>query len=40
VHDDAGTESKFEFSKIEIDKKLSKKIFQFSPPKGAQVDEF
>lgn len=40
VHDDAGTESKFEFSKVEIDKKLSKKIFQFSPPEGALIDEF
>jgi chaperone LolA len=40
VYDDAGSESKFEFSKIEINKKLSKKIFQFSPPEGAQIDEF
>ena len=40
VYDDAGTESKFEFSNVEIDKELSKKIFEFSPPEGAQVDEF
>ena len=40
VYDDAGTESKFEFSKVEMNKKLSKSIFQFSPPEGVQVDEF
>ncbi|MGD9380754.1 MAG: outer membrane lipoprotein chaperone LolA [candidate division WOR-3 bacterium] len=40
VYDDAGTESKFEFNKVEMNKKLSKSIFQFSPPEGVQVDEF
>jgi outer membrane lipoprotein carrier protein len=40
VYDDAGTESKFEFSNVEMNKKLSKSIFQFSPPEGVQVDEF
>jgi chaperone LolA len=40
VYDDAGSESKFDFTKVEINKKLSKKIFQFNPPEGAQIDEF
>lgn len=40
VYDDAGTESKFEFSKMEVNKKLSKSIFQFDPPEGVQIDEF
>ena len=40
VYDDAGTESKFEFNKVELNKKLSKKIFQFDPPAGVQIDEF
>ncbi len=40
VYDDAGSESKFEFNKVEIGKKISKKVFEFSPPEGAQVDEF
>jgi outer membrane lipoprotein carrier protein len=40
VYDDAGNESKFEFSKVELNKKLSKSIFQFNPPEGVQIDEF
>jgi len=40
VYDEAGTESKFDFTKVEINKKISKKMFEFSPPKGVQIDEF
>jgi outer membrane lipoprotein carrier protein len=40
VLDESGTESKFEFTKVEIDKKISKKMFEFHPPEGVQVDEF
>ena len=40
VLNEAGTESKFEFTKVEINKKISKKMFEFSPPKGVQIDEF
>lgn len=40
VYDDAGSESKFEFSKMEVNKKLSKNIFRFDPPEGIQIDEF
>jgi outer membrane lipoprotein carrier protein len=40
VYDDAGNESKFEFSTVELNKKLSKSIFQFNPPEGVQIDEF
>lgn len=40
VLNEAGTESKFLFTKVEINKKISKKIFKFNPPKGVQIDEF
>lgn len=40
VINEAGTESKFEFTKVEINKKISRKMFEFSPPKGVQIDEF
>lgn len=40
VYDDAGSENKFDFTKVEINKKLSKKLFEFNPPKGVQIDEF
>lgn len=40
VVDDAGTENKFEFSDVELNKKISRDIFEFSPPEGVQVDEF
>jgi len=40
VYDDTGSENKFDFTKVEINKKLSKKIFEFSPPEGVQIDEF
>jgi chaperone LolA len=40
VLDEAGVESKFEFSKVEINKKISRKMFEFNPPEGIQIDEF
>ncbi len=40
VLDEAGTESKFEFTEVEINKKISREMFEFSPPEGVQVDEF
>ena len=40
VYDDAGSENKFDFTKVEINKKINKKLFQFSPPEGVQIDEF
>ena len=40
VLDEAGTESKFEFTKVEINKKISRKMFEFNPTQGIQIDEF
>ena len=40
ILDEAGTESKFDFSDVEINKKISRDKFRFSPPEGVQVDEF
>ncbi|MDH4210067.1 MAG: outer membrane lipoprotein chaperone LolA [candidate division WOR-3 bacterium] len=40
VTDESGIESKFEFTKVEINKKIDRKIFQFDPPEGVQVDEY
>lgn len=40
IRDQAGQENKFAFEKIEINKKLSKELFEFKPPEGTQVDEF
>ncbi len=40
IFDEAGSENKFNFSKIEINRKLPKKLFEFTPPKGTQVDEY
>ena len=40
VTDESGIESKFEFTKVEINRKIDRKIFQFKPPKGVQVDEY
>lgn len=40
IRDQAGQENKFSFDKIEIDKKLSKDLFDFRPPEGTQIDEF
>lgn len=40
VTDETGAESRFAFTKMEMNKKISKKLFEFSPPKGVQVDEY
>ncbi len=40
IRDQAGQENKFTFDKIEMNKKLSKELFEFKPPEGTQVDEF
>ncbi|MCK4756067.1 MAG: outer membrane lipoprotein carrier protein LolA [Candidatus Stahlbacteria bacterium] len=40
IIDEIGSESKFNFDKIEINKKISKKLFDFNPPKGTQIDEY
>ncbi|MBN2620357.1 outer membrane lipoprotein chaperone LolA [candidate division WOR-3 bacterium] len=40
ICDQAGSENTFHFNKIEINKKISKKKFQFEPPGGTQVDEY
>jgi outer membrane lipoprotein carrier protein len=40
ILDNAGTESKYEFDKIEINKKISKKLFEFNPPEGTSIDEY
>ena len=40
IIDEIGSESKFNFEKIEINKKISKKLFKFNPPKGTQIDEY
>jgi len=40
IHDQAGQENKFTFDKMELNKKLSKELFEFKPPEGTQVDEF
>jgi chaperone LolA len=40
IFDQAGSENSFVFSKTEINKKISKKKFEFKPPKGTQVDEY
>jgi outer membrane lipoprotein carrier protein len=39
ITDQAGTENKFVLEKTEINKKISKKIFQFKPPKGTEIIE-
>ncbi|UCD05949.1 MAG: outer membrane lipoprotein carrier protein LolA [candidate division WOR-3 bacterium] len=40
VTDESGVESKFEFTKVEINTKIDRKIFEFNPPEGVQVDEY
>ncbi len=40
IIDEIGSESKFNFDKIEINKKISRKLFDFNPPKGTQIDEY
>jgi len=40
IRDEVGSENKIYFKKIELNKKLSKKLFEFHPPEGTQVDEY
>ncbi|KPJ74187.1 hypothetical protein AMJ52_01635 [candidate division TA06 bacterium DG_78] len=40
IFDNTGSENKFEFDKIEINKKISKKLFEFNPPEGTAIDEY
>lgn len=40
VTDAAGQENKFDFEKIEMNKKLSKELFHFAPPEGTKIDEY
>ncbi len=40
ILDETGAESKFNFDNIAINKKISKKLFEFNPPKGIQIDEY
>jgi outer membrane lipoprotein carrier protein len=40
ILDNAGSESKYEFDKIEINKKISKKLFEFNPPEGTTIEEY
>lgn len=40
IIDETGSESKFEFDKIEINKKISKNLFEFNPPEGTTIDEY
>ena len=40
VTDESGIESKFEFTKVEVNKKIDRKLFEFKPPKDVQVDEY
>jgi outer membrane lipoprotein carrier protein len=39
IQDEIGSENKFIFEKVKINKSLSKKIFQFNPPEGCDVIE-
>ncbi len=39
VIDDTGSENKFIFKNIQLNKKISKKIFKFNPPKGTEIIE-
>ena len=40
VVDESGIESKFEFTKVEINQKIDRKLFEFKVPPGVQVDEY
>lgn len=39
IIDEAGAENKFTFNKTKLNKKMSKNLFKFSPPKGTEVIE-
>ena len=40
VLEKTGSKNTFLFSKIEVNKKISKKLFEFNPPDGIQIDEY
>jgi len=40
ICDQAGSENSFVFNKIVVNKKISKKKFEFKPPKGTTIDEY
>jgi len=40
VLDKTGSKSTYSFGKIEVNKKISKKLFEFDPPDGIQIDEY
>lgn len=40
VTDDIGSENKYSFRNVELNEKLSKKLFEFKPPAGVRVDEY
>jgi chaperone LolA len=40
IHDKAGSENKYTFNKIELNRKIKKSFFEFKPPKGTQIDEY
>lgn len=40
VRDKTGSESTFNFDNIEVNKKMSKKLFEFNPPDGTTIDEY
>ncbi|MEO0123816.1 MAG: outer membrane lipoprotein chaperone LolA [candidate division WOR-3 bacterium] len=39
IFDDTDSENKFIFKNIQLNKKISKKLFEFKPPKGTEVVE-
>ncbi len=39
IIDETGSENKFVFKNIQLNKKLSKKLFAFKPPKGTEIIE-
>ncbi|OPX18256.1 outer membrane lipoprotein carrier protein LolA [candidate division WOR-3 bacterium 4484_100] len=40
IENEVGSESKYEFEHIELNKNIPRKIFRFQPPKGIKVDEY
>lgn len=40
ICDQAGSENSFNFNKIIVNKKISKKKFEFEPPKDTKIDEY
>ncbi len=40
VTDEIGSENKYSFQNVQLNGKLSKKLFEFKPPAGVRVDEY